>query len=176
MIDFEQTDESSALSEGRRVYYLRGSAPAEQAPKINAFIYQKSKLLDSFRTAYLLLPSVSTSLCTTTIMAEIHDQFDTILILDFGSQVRRRLSVPQTRTQQPAVQSLDHSPMPRAQCIRRAAPLHHEACGRQVQAQGYITRLTLDDTALNCSWRYHPVRLALFRVRQGLAACRSCHL
>ena len=28
-----------------------------------------------------------TTLCTTTTMAEIHDQFDTILILDFGSQV-----------------------------------------------------------------------------------------
>lgn len=45
-------------------------------------------------------------------MAEIHDQFDTILILDFGSQVCfRTFSGIQLLTRRIAVQSLDYTEM-----------------------------------------------------------------
>lgn len=52
-----------------------------------------SDLAHNFLSDLALLQNIETSsfpppsLTTTNIMAEIHDQFDTILILDFGSQV-----------------------------------------------------------------------------------------
>jgi hypothetical protein len=41
----------------------------------------------------IFLPLTRTSVLQAKIMAEIHDQFDTILILDFGSQVRSQLTL-----------------------------------------------------------------------------------
>lgn len=48
---------------------------------------QTQNLVDRDLITYFLYPVFWTTLHQTT-MAEIHDQFDTILILDFGSQVR----------------------------------------------------------------------------------------
>ena len=74
-------------------------------------------------------------------MAEIHDQFDTILILDFGSQVRVNSLVPEDLTKdstvrsQNLVQPPDHKTVPRAQRLRRTSVLHPETERAQIQAK-----------------------------------------
>ena len=66
-------------------------------------------------------------------MAEIHDQFDTILILDFGSQV---LIVVHFVSAQLictfTVQPSDYSEMQRTQCLCRAYALYYQDRRRQV--------------------------------------------
>jgi GMP synthase (glutamine-hydrolysing) len=71
-------------------------------------------------------------------MAEIHDQFDTILILDFGSQVRWLwLCCPGVPISAfgCAVQPSDHSEVSRAQCICRAHAMYPEDQGPRMEAE-----------------------------------------
>lgn len=58
-------------------------------------------------------------------MAEIHDQFDTVLILDFGSQVSiNRATKCDVTEKKTTVQPSDNSKMSRTPRLRRAYALH----------------------------------------------------
>ena len=58
-------------------------------------------------------------------MAEIHDQFDTILILDFGSQVGDDAQLLQASlTSSPTVQPSYYEEMSRAQRLRGVDAVH----------------------------------------------------
>lgn len=61
-------------------------------------------------------------------MAEIHDQFDTILILDFGSQVSSNAFTAHLwlKGLMLAVQPSYHTTMPRIECLRGADALYSE--------------------------------------------------
>jgi len=68
-------------------------------------------------------------------MAEIHDQFDTILILDFGSQVRFSHFFWHPGAHWVAVQSLDYTKMSWTQRLCRINAMYNKDWGYQFQAE-----------------------------------------
>lgn len=72
-------------------------------------------------------------------MAEIHDQFDTILILDFGSQVRfvQCFDLTSDTHISTIVQPSNHSEMSGAQCLCGTYAMYDLDQGYQLQTQGY---------------------------------------